>query len=210
LVLLADPDDEFRPRVAGHLRRCGFVVREVETAEDVLGLARVERPVAAVVEVTLPDMSGYEVCRVLREEFGDEVAIVFISKERTDSRDRVAGLLLGADDYLSKPFVPDELIARMLNLVRRRSIASREESEVISALTAREREVLGLLADGLEQVDIAQRLVISPKTVAGHIERILAKLGVHSRAHAVAVAYQHGIETPSSAPADQEPLERGS
>jgi DNA-binding CsgD family transcriptional regulator len=62
-----------------------------------------------------------------------------------------------------------------------------------SRLTAREREVLALLGDGVSQVDIAAQLVISPKTVAAHIDRILHKLGVHSRAQAVAVAYRDGL-----------------
>ena len=61
-----------------------------------------------------------------------------------------------------------------------------------AALTAREHEVLRLLADGLSQAGIAERLVISPKTVAAHIDHILGKLGVHSRAEAVAVAYRDG------------------
>jgi DNA-binding NarL/FixJ family response regulator len=60
-------------------------------------------------------------------------------------------------------------------------------------LTPRENEVLRLLARGLNQTQIAGMLVISPKTVAGHIQRILSKLGVHSRAHAVAVAHQQGL-----------------
>jgi len=119
LVVLAEPNDEFRTFVAGHLRRSGFVVHEVETGEDALEFARRERPAATVLEVTLPDVSGHEVCRLLRDEFGEGVAIVLISRYRTESQDRVAGLLAGADDYLSKPFVPDELIARVLNLVRR-------------------------------------------------------------------------------------------
>jgi DNA-binding NarL/FixJ family response regulator len=62
-----------------------------------------------------------------------------------------------------------------------------------SSLTPREREVLQLLAEGLEQSEIAERLVISSKTVASHIERILAKLGVRSRAQAVAAAFREGL-----------------
>ena len=60
-------------------------------------------------------------------------------------------------------------------------------------LTVREREILGLLARGQSQVQIAEQLFISPKTVGGHIQRILTKLDVHSRAHAVALAHKHGL-----------------
>ena len=101
--------------------------------------------------------------------------------------DRIAGLLIGADDYLVKPIAPDELLIRIRALVGRAPAAAR------NGLTPREQEVLTLLADGLSQAAIAGVLVIAPKTVATHIERILEKLGVHSRAEAVAAAYRHAL-----------------
>jgi len=95
-----------------------------------------------------------------------------------------------SSDYLVKPFAPDELIARLRRLLAR---TSGKHENGRRALTAREEEVLKLLAGGLAQNEIAKELVISEKTVASHIERILAKLGVHSRAQAVTVAYQTGL-----------------
>jgi two-component system nitrate/nitrite response regulator NarL len=103
----------------------------------------------------------------------------------------VAGLLLGADDYVVKPFAPDELLVRARGLLRR--AGERKVAANGYELTRRELEVLGLLADGLGQREIAHRLVISPKTVGTHVERILSKLGVHTRAHAVAMAFRHGL-----------------
>jgi DNA-binding NarL/FixJ family response regulator len=134
----------------------------------------------------MPGLSGYEVCRALREEHAQAFPVMFVSGERTESFDRVAGLTIGADDYLTKPFEADELLARLRGLLRR--FDSIEPP--VSVLTKREQQVLGLLADGLDQAEIARRLVISPRTVGTHIEHILAKLGVHSRAEAVAVAYR--------------------
>jgi DNA-binding NarL/FixJ family response regulator len=96
-------------------------------------------------------------------------------------------------DYLAKPFAPDELLARIRAVLRSRSAVARMTPALESCLTAREREVLALLGDGASQTDIAARLVISPKTVAAHIDHILHKLGVHSRAQAVAVAYRDGL-----------------
>ena len=60
-----------------------------------------------MLDVQLPGMSGYEICRELRDEFGEGLPILFVSGFRTESLDRVAGLLVGADDYLVKPFAPD-------------------------------------------------------------------------------------------------------
>jgi DNA-binding NarL/FixJ family response regulator len=86
-----------------------------------------------------------------------------------------------------KPIDPGELIARVGRLLREPdSNGKAPEDEKLASLTQREQEVLNLLAEGLQQDEIAHRLVISPKTVATHIQRILGKLDVRSRAQAVA------------------------
>jgi DNA-binding NarL/FixJ family response regulator len=121
---------------------------------------------------------------------------MLISGERIEAYDRVAGLLLGADDYVVKPFAPDELTARVRRLIARSSAA--EQANGHPKLTRREGEVLRLLARGRGQIEIANELVISSKTVASHIQHILAKLGVHSRAQAVAVAHRSGLFVESS------------
>jgi DNA-binding NarL/FixJ family response regulator len=95
-----------------------------------------------------------------------------------------------------KPFDEGELLARVRSALRHSAVPPSNGSQgapAAEALTSREREVLKLLARGLTQAEIAQELFISPKTVAGHIQRILTKLGVHSRAQAVALAYEHGL-----------------
>ena len=185
-VLVADDDVLFRAYVRGVLEEGGYRVVEAEDGLAALAAVRAARPAAVVLDVNMPGLSGYEVCRSLREEYGPDLPLIFVSGERTESFDRVAGLTIGADDYLAKPFAADELLARLRRLIRR---AGRAESAP-TTLTRRELEVLRLLADGLDQAEIAERLVISPKTVGTHIERILAKLGAHSRAEAVALAYR--------------------
>jgi DNA-binding NarL/FixJ family response regulator len=112
---------------------------------------------------------------------------MFISKEGADPMKRVAGLLVGADDYLSMPFLPDELLARVHALTRR---SAPTVAATNAHLTPREHEVLGLMADGLGQEDIAGHLVVSSKTVGNHIQHILRKIGVHSRAQAIAFAFR--------------------
>jgi DNA-binding response OmpR family regulator len=184
-ILVVDDDRNLRQLVRELLEQRGYRVLEAENGREGLELAERERPELVILDVALPSLSGYEVCRALRERFNGDVPVVFLSGERSEPHDRVAGLLLGADDYMTKPFAADELLARV-RAVLRRSRPTRANA----GLTPREHEVLQLLAEGLEQLQIAERLVISPKTVGTHIERILSKLGVRSRAQAVAVAYR--------------------
>lgn len=163
---------------------------EAATGVDALAAVRSERPGVVVLEVCLAELSGYEVCRKLRAEFGETVAIMFVSRVRTESYDRVAGLLVGADDYLAAPYAPDEFLARVAALARRSSFSATRNG---STLTEREWAVLRLLAVGLKHGEIAAELVISPKTVSTHSEHIFTKLGVHSRARAIAEAYRTGL-----------------
>jgi DNA-binding NarL/FixJ family response regulator len=188
-VLVVDDDDGHRELISTVLGRAGFSTVDAANGEEAMAVARRHQPRLVVLDVRMPDLSGYEVCRRLRDEFGDTVSIMFLSGERTEGFDRAAGLLVGADDYLVKPFSPDELLAR----VRLRLPAAPEEPPLPTDLTKRELEVLRLLAQGLAQKEIARRLVISSKTVAAHIQHILGKLGVHSRAQAVAQAYRRGL-----------------
>jgi two-component system nitrate/nitrite response regulator NarL len=188
-ILIADDDHRSRTLISGVLRRAGYSTFEADTGEEALAAAKRERPALVIIEALLPGVSGYEVCRELKDEFGEAIPIVFVSGNRTEPGDRVAGLLLGGDDYLVKPFDPDELLAR----VRRLLPPPLTDGRKAHKLTRRELQVLSLLVDGLSQSEIAEKLFISPKTVGKHIEHILAKLGVHSRAQAVALAVRGGL-----------------
>lgn len=189
-LLVVEGDEEERVGLVRLLRDDGLVVRDARTAEAALASALAAPPTLVLAEINLEVMCGYELLRRLRSVFGEALPVVFMSAERTEPFDRVAGMLLGADDYVTKPFSPDELLERIRRLLR--SIAP-VVSKKTAALTAREREVLALLAAGRSQREITDALVIAPKTCGKHIERILEKLSVHSRAQAVAVAYQDDL-----------------
>jgi len=193
VILVGDDDADSRRLVSASLVWAGFRVCEAETGNEALAAAQREQPALVILDVGLPVVSGYMVCRELRDRYGEGLPIIFLSGERTDPLDRVAGLLVGADDYLVKPFSPDELVARVRRFVTRARTDAAGGGGWAAGLTRREREVLCLLAEGLSQDRIAQELFISPKTVATHIQRILIKLGVRSRAQAVAFAYQYGL-----------------
>jgi two-component system, NarL family, nitrate/nitrite response regulator NarL len=196
-ILIVDGDHLSRGLMSRVLKRVGYITCEAETGEEALAAAKRERPALVVLEVLLPGVSGFEVCRELKDEFGEALPIVFVSGTRTESGDRVAGLLVGGDDYLVKPLDPNELLAR----VRRLLPARLAGGNTTRKLTTRELEILSLLVEGLNQPEIAEKLFISPKTVGKHIEHILAKLGVHNRAQAVAVAVRDElIETHRPAP----------
>ncbi len=122
--------------------------------------------------------------RQLHEAFGGDLPVILVSASQTDAFDRMAGLMLGADDYLSKPLDAGELLARVKRSLRRVASPARTANgngtleREAAGLSPREREILALLAEGRTQGQIATALVISSKTVATHIQHILSKLGV--------------------------------
>ena len=189
LILIADHDRHSRALMSSALERFGYTIVEAENGAEALAVAKRKRPALVVVEALLRGVSGYEVCHELKREFGAALPIVFVSANRTEPGDRVAGLLIGADDYLVKPVDPEELLAR----VRRLLPASLGDGRTANELTQRELEVLSLLVAGLTQPEIAEKLFISPRTVGKHFEHILSKLGVHNRAQAVAVAVRDEV-----------------
>jgi DNA-binding NarL/FixJ family response regulator len=196
-ILVVDDDERFRELVSLLIERTGYAAAEASSGEEALVAVSRERPAAVLIDVQLDGMSGYALCRELRDRFGEQLPIIFLSGARIEASDRVAGLLIGADDYMTKPLDPDELLARVRRALIRSEAADRSVNgrpkEAASRLTPRERDVLGLLAEGLGTAAIAERLYISPKTVGTHVQRILAKLEMHSRAEAVAFAYREGL-----------------
>jgi DNA-binding NarL/FixJ family response regulator len=197
-VLVIDGDREMRRVIAELLARVGFETISADSGEAALAAVDSTRPALAVIEVELPGMSGLAVLETLHDRFGEDVPVILLSAEHGSALDRAAGLMLGADDYLAKPADLTELSARIRRSLRRSgSLETRNHRSRRRAadpgLSPREHEILAMLADGLSQPEIAQQLVISSKTVATHIQRILAKLGAHSRTQALAHAYRLGL-----------------
>ena len=185
-VLVADRDTSTRSAIREGFGRLGFAVIEAESGPEALDHLRTTTPGLVIADVALPGVSGYELCREIKDAYGDKVGFILVSAHRTESFDRVGGLLVGADDYVVKPFETDELLARARRLLGRTN--GREAGGArIGALTPREGEVLDLLLDGRTDDEMASTLFISPKTVSTHVQRILGKLGVHNRAQVVAL-----------------------
>jgi DNA-binding NarL/FixJ family response regulator len=189
-VLVVDDDARFCEFLSTLLESAGMNAVTASSVEEAVASAAERRPDAVLIDVVMPGRGGYSLCRELKEACGDDLAVIFVSGERVDPMDRAAGILVGADDYMTKPVHPEELLARLRRLLGR-TIGTAKPA--LAKLSKREVEVLQLVAEGWPPAEVARRLFISRKTVSSHIQRIFVKLDVHTRAQAVAIAYESGL-----------------
>ena len=203
-VLIVDDDPHLREVVRFALQKASFSVVEARDGREALLVFERESPQLVILDITMPEMDGTEVCRLLRTR--SRVPIVFLSS-RDDELDRILGLELGGDDYLTKPFSPRELVARVKAILRRtlppspptpsRLISHGRLSLDLDHFTATwdGREVpltsteLGILRTLLrhpgkvfsreELMDGAYDVenVVSDRTIDSHIRRVRRKLG---------------------------------
>jgi two-component system, OmpR family, response regulator len=204
LVLVAEDEKPIADLIGMYLRRDGFGVHAVSTGPDALTAARRLHPVAMILDVGLPGIDGTEVCRTLRAE-GDSVPILFCTA-RDDEIDRVLGLEMGGDDYITKPFSPREVVARVKAVLRRTGgpIEGEDRSLVLGAvelnrsrhrvtvsgepidLTATEFDLLAYLMARPGRVVTRDQLLSAvwgyaaaagTRTVDVHVAQVRAKLG---------------------------------
>ncbi len=127
-ILIVEDETAIREMIAFHLSRAGYVTLEAENCKDARELLADKQPDLALVDWMLPDMSGLELVRMLkRDRANDDLAIIMLTA-RADEYDKVAGLEGGADDYITKPFSPRELVARIQAVLRRATVI---DSDVI-------------------------------------------------------------------------------
>jgi two-component system phosphate regulon response regulator PhoB len=117
-VLIVDDDPDIRRLVAYNLRMSGFDPVTADSGRMALDTIAAQPPDLIVLDLMLPDIDGNEVCRTLRKNGGQRIPIVMLTA-RTDEIDRVLGFELGADDYVTKPFSPRELVLRIRSILRR-------------------------------------------------------------------------------------------
>ncbi len=118
-ILVVEDEKDIRDLIRFHLEQEGFRVREAESGEQALAQSASERPALVVLDIMLPGVDGLEVCRRLRAADGTRALPVIMLTAKAAEVDRVLGLELGADDYLTKPFSPRELVARVRAVLRR-------------------------------------------------------------------------------------------
>ncbi|HEX5858081.1 MAG TPA: response regulator transcription factor [Microbacterium sp.] len=184
--------DHVRDDYVRLLGRLGLETASFSRATDASHVLRDRAPVVAILEV---EDGGCELLRELRDRHGGSLPVVLVSAERIAPADVVAGLLVGADDYAAESMDADEFVARVRRLVDRTGRNGHVTADLrrLTSLTDRERQVLGLIAGGRSQKQVASTLGISVKTVGAHVQNLLVKLGVHSRVEAVALAVRLGV-----------------
>ena len=130
-ILVVDDEPSITELIATSLRFVGFEVRTAGTGFEALTVAEEFQPHALLLDVMLPDLDGFEVCRRLRNN-GIDVGVLFLTA-RDATEDKVAGLTVGGDDYVTKPFSLEELVARVRALLRRTGVVAAEiDDEIIS------------------------------------------------------------------------------
>jgi DNA-binding NarL/FixJ family response regulator len=194
------------------------LVGEASTGEQAHLLARREQPDVVLMDIRMPGTDGIEATRrIVADPVTAAVRVVILTTFDVD--DYVyAALRAGASGFLLKDATPEELLhairvvaageallaptvtSRLIREVARRPAPSArsEQARALGALTDREREVLLLVAQGLSNAEIAERLVVSPTTAKTHVNRILAKLGYHDRVQLVVLAYESGLVVPGA------------
>jgi len=205
-ILVVDDEPDITALVAYHLARAGYRVSTATTGQDALKSAREERPDVVVLDLMLPGVSGYEVLRELRQRPETREVGVILLTARREEADRVRGLSLGADDYLTKPFSPQELTLRVAAILRRLAApAVAAGSSLVEGpltldtsahrvtlhgedvpLTATEYKLLRTLLERRGRVQTRPQLLetvweaqpdIQTRTVDMHVQRLRAKLG---------------------------------
>ena len=126
-ILVVDDEQSISDLVSTSLRFVGFEVRTAASGQEALRVAEEFKPQAMVLDVMLPDLNGFEVCEKIRNE-GQEIGVLFLTAKDT-VEDKVYGLTRGGDDYMTKPFSLEELVARLKALLRRTGVVSPEADE---------------------------------------------------------------------------------
>lgn len=152
-----------------------------------------------LLDVMMPNLDGWQTLRAIRKHSSTKYTPVIMITAVSEEQKVVAGLKSGADDYITKPFVLPNLLARMEAVLRRSEWTKEADKTVelpfkskapVKTLTNREREVLTLAAKGANNKDIAEKLVLREVTVKSHLNSIFKKLNVTSRTQAVLLAMQ--------------------
>jgi len=181
------------------------VVGEASTAAEALERIEEARPRVAVLDVRLPDGSGVEVCREVRSRHHDIVCLMLTSF--SDDEALFDAIMAGASGYVLKEVRGSDLVGDIRKVASGHSLMdptltarvmermrNRREEETADHLTPQEQKILDLIAEGLTNRQIAERMYLSEKTVKNYVSNMLAKLGMSRRTEAAVYAVRHGTK----------------
>ncbi|MBD2101425.1 response regulator transcription factor [Leptolyngbya sp. FACHB-261] len=224
-VLVVDDDLEFAEILRILLEARGYKVQIAQDGLEALDILKdtvAPEPDIVVADVAMPNCNGLELCRQVRQSPGLEVLPFIFLSARTLPQDRVAGLLVGADDYLTKPFETEELILRIEKRMQRVQPNLPSDSEFldngqtqvavdgpdqarelvnfllapgspIAKLSTAEREIFYWVTNGLSNRQIAEKMHLSMRTVQGHVANIRVKLNLSNRGAIIQFAREHHL-----------------
>ena len=215
-VLIVDDDDLMRAGLRGVLTTDDAieVVGEAGDGRDAVYRTRLLTPDIVLMDVRMPDLDGISATRELLAAFPDVKVVILTTFEQDDYI--FGALSAGASGFLLKRTRPEELVAalhtiaagdallspsvtsRVIERMAQQPAPDSSRDSRLDELTAREREVLELMARGLSNGEIAELLVIGDSTVKTHVKRVLAKLDARDRVQAVIFAYETGLTPPGS------------
>ncbi|MEV4477891.1 response regulator transcription factor [Nonomuraea sp. NPDC049504] len=217
-VIIADDQALVRTGFRMILAADGIEVSaEAADGAEAVEAARRTRPDVVLMDIRMPRMDGIEATRrILADDVAGDIRVLILTTYDLDHYVYTA-LAAGASGFLLKDVTPEHLVAAVTlvrtgdallaptitrrlveRFARRDDFGPPAPHRDLSELTARELEVLRLLAAGLSNVELAERLTLSPATVKTHVARILAKLGLRDRVQAVVLAYETGLVSPGA------------
>ena len=226
LILVAEDDRDIADLIVHYLQKAGWRAEIAASGTEALALARAQRFDAAILDVMLPGMSGLEVCRALRATADTAELPIIIVTARAEETDRIMGLDIGADDYVAKPFSPNELVARIRALLRRSRRGESDQKTLRFAelvmdverhtvtdsgrevkLTAKEFMLLQYLLEHRGRV-LSRDLLLSDvwgyrytggtRTVDVHVRRLREKMPTLSDALVTVKQFGYKLEEPAS------------
>ena len=208
-VLIVDDHEVVRLGLKSALEAETDIVVVGDASDGASGVSEAEahRPAVVLMDVRMPEMDGIEACRAIRESLPDTRVVMLTSY--TDDDAVMSSIMAGACGYLLKNTGKAELVEAVRRasrgeslldpaittpiMSRLRELSAKEEDREVALLSDREREILGLVARGLTNRQIAESLIISPNTVRNHVSRILEKLDMSRRSEAASFATRHGL-----------------
>jgi two-component system phosphate regulon response regulator PhoB len=229
-ILVVDDEPDIVALVAYHLAKNGYRVSTASSGTEALESARRDRPALVVLDLMLPGMSGYDVLEQLRAGDATRSVAVLMLTARREEPDRIQGLSLGADDYLTKPFSPQELVLRVGAILRRLGAGGATSGDTLQIgalvidlaahqvkvenvpveLTPTEFKLLQILAERRGRVQARAHLLetvweaapdIQTRTVDMHVQRLRAKLGVAGDMIETVRGFGYRLRAPQGRPA---------